>query len=273
MITFLETPESRAASIVDQKIQTNWVLTDVFDDATARNVAIATAPLTFENLFRQDIKSRAGGYGLWYFDIEYGPVPRGVGQWTISFDTTGGTVHKTHSLEMTGAWDADKVAPFTAAEMAMAVKDRPLAVGYHDGQVDGYEKVVPNQQRTYRVRFDKGVVTEALMDFWEAITGYTNSVPWHNRGIGEVLFGGATGQTSVTGQAECDVSFKMTMGKNVTNQSLGSILNVINKGGHEVMDVFHRESTLPDGRPCKVVSKVYTHRVYEALNFYTFLGF
>lgn len=272
-IVFSRMPEA-SGDILNQKRMHKYCLTGIYDEALALNYALMNIPayLTTEALFRQNVSQSTPGSDLHYFDVEYGPVPMFAGTWRVSYETTGGTIHWDYSLECVDAYQRDGADPLVDEKL------KTTAVGLlDDGTIQGTERVVPAAKRTYTYRQPKGVVTEAYMDYLEAITGVVNSVPWHGRPAGEVLFLGARGTSTFGAENEADIAFEMAFMKNITgvtygNDTTGKVLNV-DKKGHHFLDVVFEDKENPLGGVLKHPRLIRIHRMYEELPLGLYLGF
>ena len=265
-------PES-SGDLTAQTRRHKYCLTGIFDEVLALNYCLTYIPkfISAEGLYRQTISMSSPGGDVWYADTPYGPVPRNVGEWSISGSTTGGTVHRNYSLECVHAYHIK--SGLVVDEPALN-KAGSLAIGQRDDMIEGTEIVVPTGQRTYTLRYKQGVITEAFMDFIESLTGIVNSIPWHGRPAGEVLFMGCPSyNTSVSGSAECSVAFQFAFGKNLTGQTLGPFTSVIEKDGHDLMDVIFAAKTDSRKKPGSKIDIVRIHRIYPRLPFLTYLGF
>ena len=255
--------------------QRKYGLVGITDEATALGYAMTYIPsyLSTEGLFRQDIQQTSSGGDLYHFDVTYGPVPRGVGEWSWSSDSTGGSIHISYSKECVDAYvpDGSTIDP-DELKKSTAIGEDLLT-----GQIEGTEMMIPASRRSYTYTYPQGVVTEAFMNYLEAITGVVNSTPWHGRPGGEVLFLGARTQSTAGANAQCSVTFEVTMSKNLTGQIFGvdgyDQITDIDKKGHHFLDVRFIDVEGGDGHPNKKIKYIKIHRVYEELNFNTYLGF
>lgn len=226
------------------------------DERAASFYLYAVVPYFYYGAWLQDIQIRPQGNGLYYVTCPYGPLPKlsGSGSIRIGFNTTGGTVHITSSREMVAKYGTG--APDT------------VIIG-QDGS--GADITIPVQMRTYTFNYARGVVTEAAMDYWESLTGVVNSAIWHNRPAGEVLFLGAEGETTISADSESSVSFQFAMSRNKTGLTIGSITSVA-KQGHDLIDI-HTKTEVVSSQDVQKEKFIYIQRVYERLNFATYLGF
>jgi len=229
--------------------------------------------LSSEGLFRQNISQSSPGGDLYHFDVTYGPVPRGVGEWSWSSDSTGGSIHISYSKEVMDAY----VPSGSTLDTDELKKSTAIGEDKLTGQIEGMEMLIPASKRSYTYTYPRGVVTEAYMDYLEAITGIVNSAPWHLRPAGEVLFLGARTQSTASADAKCSVTFEVAMSKNLTDQTFGvsghDQITGIDKKGHHFLDVRFLDVEGGDGHPNKKIKYIKIHRVYEELDFNTYLGF
>ena len=228
-------------------------------DAAAAAYLLNTVPIFYQGAWLQDIQLKPQGNGLFYVTCPYGPWPAtsGVqytGSYRINFRTTGGTVHISASRGMVNKYPS--TAPGT------------VLIG-QDGA--GAEMTVPVQMRSYVFNYEAGIVTESAMDYWEDLTGVVNSAPWHNRPAGEVLFLGADGDTTLSADSSSTVTFQFAMSRNKANETIGSITGVL-KDGHDLIDI-HTKTEVISSQDVQTEKYVYIQRVYNRLNFATYLGF
>jgi hypothetical protein len=253
-----------------QKRKQRWVLTGVFDPATALNYAIMGIPVyhVTEALFRQNITPSSPGGKLWYFDVEYGPVPMFAGTWSFGFDTTGGTLHVSYSKEC--------IAAYVPAGAPAVTKG--LEIGLNsNGAIDGTEMVVPATKLSYTYRKPRGIVNEAYVRYITSITGVVNSVPWHGFAAGELLFLGMRGTSTYGAEAETSLTFEIVASPNMTNQTYGDatsgIITGIAKKGHHFLDVTFVDGADTNADATKTLKSIHIHRMYQELDFGSYLGF
>lgn len=262
-VIFDQKPTSGAANLAKGEVVHEYQLIGVdgeFPDEDAASVYLrVNVPIFFSGAWLQDIQINPQGNGLYYVTCPYGPLPRWPGSaYRINFRTTGGTVHISASREQIANYDTGDPAA-----------DNDLVIIGQDGS--GAEITVPTQMRSYSVNFPVGIVTESLMDYWETLTGVVNLNAWHNRPAGEVLFLGAEGNTTISADSNSDATFHFAMNRNVTNQTIGAIAN-IDKQGHDLIDI-HTMTKVVNAIDVQVEKFIYIQRVYNRLDFLTFLGF
>lgn len=259
MITFDERPESRSVNSYAKgehvrEYQLLATAGEAPDEQSAVAIAAANVPIFAGYAWLQDIVVKPVGPGFWYITAPYGPLPKLPGSIQIRSRTTGGTVHIVSSREMVAKYGTG--APDTTV------------IG-QDGA--GAEITVPVQMRSYTYNFPRGVVTEALMDYWEDLTGIVNSATWHNRPAGEVLFLGTDSQTTISADSNSSVTFEFAMSRNQSGLTIGAITGVA-KQGHDLIDI-HTKTAVVSGQNVQQEKFIYIQRVYERKNFTTYLGF
>src|SRR3990172_1823772 len=84
-----------------QKRVEKWCCIGIPGRELALNYALSGIPayLTTEALYRQNVTQNGGGADLWYFEVEYGPIPKGIAEWRFTADTTGGTAKLKNSIQ------------------------------------------------------------------------------------------------------------------------------------------------------------------------------
>jgi hypothetical protein len=253
-IIFDERPESRSWNLAKGEGVLEYQLIGIHDDADAAAYAYARVPIYFRGAWLQDIQLKPQGNQLWYVTCPYGPLPKMPGSIEINSRTTGGTVHIAASKSMVSKYGTG--APDT------------VIIGQDGG---GAEITVPLQMRSYTFNFGRGLVTEALMDYWEDLVGLVNNAPWHNRPAGEVLFLGHDAKTTLSADPASAVSFDFAMTRNRTAFTIGNIVG-INKQGHDLIDV-HTKTVAIAGQDVQQEKFVYIQRVYDRANYTAIFGF
>lgn len=258
MIIFDERLESRSWGVAKNEgtLEYNLIATagEANTEVQAAVIASANVSAFRSGAWLQDIILKPQGPGLWYVTCPYGPLPKMPGSIEITFRTTGGSVHIVSSKSMVAKYGTG--APDT------------VIIG-QDGA--GAEITVPVQLRSYTFNFAKGIVTEAAMDYWEDLTGIVNSVAWHNRPAGEVLFLGAEGKTTISADSNSSVTFNTAMSRNKTGVTIGSISGIA-KQGQDLIDI-HTKTVVVSGQDVQQEKFVYIQRVYDRAAFAAVLGF
>lgn len=261
-VIFDHKPDSGSATLAKGEVVHEYQLIgtngEFPDEVSAAAYVDGNLPIFFFGAWLEDAQIRPQGNGLFYVTVTYGPLPKWPGgTFRLNFRTTGGTVHITSSGEMVAKYDTGNPAAPTT-----------VIIG-QDGS--GADITVPTQMRSYGFTYPRGIVTEAAMDYWENLTGMVNLNEWHNRPAGEVLFLGADGDTTISADSNSSVNFHFAMNRNKTNQTIGSITGIA-KQGHDLIDI-HTMTAVVAAQDVQKEKFVYIQRVYERLDFLTYLGF
>lgn len=261
---FKESRESRA-STVSPPSETR-VYTAAGDNSVANVRVYATAntsaSLAHEQgtIYRQDIEISPIGYELFKVTVPYGPRTKTQDEWTLDFDTSGGTVHITNSKET--------VERYTAPGKA-AAPDMKGAIGVRGDEIDGTDIVIPALKLTVTYKHPQAIITIPQIKNLARWTGKTNSKTFLTFEEGEVLFLGASGREGT--DTETDVKYTFAASENLIQQTIGDVLNVDKKGWEHAW--IRYEDAEDNGLPVKKPMWVYVERVYEAIDLATALGF
>jgi hypothetical protein len=171
-----------------------------------------------------------------------------------SFDTTGGTQHKTQA-------EAE-------SRFGSNAPDQQKAIGVDSNGVNGVDIVVP--QLSWQESYDvpSSYVTSAWIRGVAGVTGTTNNAAFRGFEAGEVLFLGCSGSQEwddQKGSGPWSLSFRFAASKNVTGETIGDITG-ISKKGHEYLWVRY-EDAVSSGSLLKKPRAVYVNKVYKDSNF------
>jgi hypothetical protein len=173
-----------------------------------------------------------------------------------SFDTTGGTQHKTQA-------EAE-------SRFGNNAPDQQRAIGVDSNGVNGVDIVVP--QLSWQESYDvpNSYVTSAWIRGVAGVTGTTNNAAFRGFEAGEVLFLGCSGSQEwddQKGSGPWSLSFRFAASQNVTGQTIGDITG-ISKKGHEYLWVRY-EDAVSSNSLLKKPRAVYVNKVYKDSNFST----
>jgi len=258
-VSYEEFYKGRDFDFLSQKIEVPFVVTGVFDELAAHNVALASSSAARNGLWRNNIKATHEGNGCWRGTVSYGQFQRAVGKWNLNFDTTGGTLHIKVSKALRAKYGTG--APYTVGQAG--------PIGAHDGQVDGCDIIIPALKLTWTFRHALGAVPLSRIKQLAGFTGYTNNDQWMTFDANELLFLGCTG--SMGSDTETDIAYNFAASQNVTGLTIGDIGSIAKKG-HDYLDVIWKDA-VDTGADVKQAKYVYTHRVYDETAFATLMGF
>lgn len=259
-MNIFERPHSGGSSIDPPTKTMEYGLSGIEDDYVANAYAASVISDSIISpqglLWLQDIQLQHEGFQLWGVTATYGKDKKGTGSFKFNFDTTGGTVHVVASKQSIAKY------PSTAT-------DHKQLIGVHKDAVDGIDIVIPALKMTYSFKHPAGYINEAKARYLGAVTGMTNSAPWHGFQQGEVLLLGATGSDGTDSEAE--VSYSVVASANATGLTIGSIGGIAKKG-HQVLWIEYKDAE-DSGKPATQPKHVYIERVYDEIDFYAALGF
>lgn len=237
-----------------------YVATGEVSDLAVKAYSHAATPQMIATLdgilYRQDVRIEQVGYDTYYVSVPYGPRKTIEGEYRLSFDTTGGTVHLSHSRE-------------TVASYGTSPPSFGQLIDVNGDEVRGADVVIPALKLNVLFRHPQGVVTLAKIKFLASITGTVNSQPFLTFAPGEVLFLGCSGMDGTDTAAE--VQYQFACASNETDLTIGGVANVARKG-HEKLWIRYQD--VKDGDYLVKQPKwVYRERLYEEIDLAAALGF
>jgi len=286
MATWVEDNQSRSATIYRLGKKASSTMTRSYKvfgytDDTALH-ADCNARISGQLMFWQypgaNVQLRAESYTVnylgddaWHVEIQYEKVGADAQEpdplkRSRSFDTSGGTQHKTqaYSVGSGSTLDFEYRYPSSATNMSGAI-------GVDDNSVHGVDVVVPALTWTETYDVPHSYVTANYIKTVAGLTGTVNNATFRTFEAGEVLFMGATGSQEwddQKGNGPWSLSFKFAASKNETGITIGSISGIQKKGWHYL---WVRYETAADTssvfqRPKAVyVSKVYQEGSFSGL--------
>jgi hypothetical protein len=171
-----------------------------------------------------------------------------------SFDTTGGTQHKTQA-------EAER-------KYGTNAPDQQKAIGVDGNGVNGVDIVVPALQWQEQYDVPNAYITAAYVRGLAGLTGTTNNAAFRGFEAGEVLFVGCSGSQEwddEKGKGPWSLSYRFVASKNVTGETIGSISG-IEKKGHEYLWVRYEDS-VSGSNLLKTPKAVYVNKVYKDADF------
>lgn len=258
-VTWGERPGTLRTSINSATL--TYVLTGTNSETTARFLALSYSAALFDGLYRTGINLKEVGPLLWHVDVSYGPKQKKkpeVGDFSWSFDTTGGTKHVTQALEHIQSY-----VPGGATAV-----DHNGAIGVNEnGDVEGVD--VPDRAFKWTENHKLLLADNGweFTDIIDQLTGTVNDATFRGKAAGTVVFGGGTGGQSLKDPLILDLTVRFEYSLAVTGRTVGTIAAVA-KGGWEYLWV---EYETTDGgaakRPAKKPRQVNVDRVHEEGDF------
>lgn len=195
-------------------------------------IANSVVPATYDNLIYRSLSWESVGNEEWEFTATYVQADRSdtehrldVGDYTFSFDTTGGTATRTWSRGTTAYGPA-----------GVTVADYKGAINYDGQNVNGCEIVIPMLRFSIRKRQTLASITLAYVRTLADLTGSVNNDTFLEFDAGELLFLGASGQQGTDTDPEITYSFAAS--PNVTGLAIGDIEGIAKKG-HQFIWAFY----------------------------------
>ncbi len=255
-----ERPTSRPATSHPPGVTLLYSLSGVGDDAFARWYVTAATPLMHGGLYRQKINLTPEGGGLWDVVVPYGPRPEPeLNEFRLSFDTTGGMAHVTHSKEHIATHiDVD---PWTVDD------PQKSAINVTDSGVEGVDIVISQFAWTEDWQLPIAYASMSYAMLLKAVTGRVNLNPFRNFPAGQVRFDGGVGSASNKDENLCSLSFRFTQSDD-TSDAMPNFKGGIAKMGWQYLWV---ESERKKDETAKVLVTtpkfVHVERVYDADDF------
>jgi len=268
-----EIPGGRQLGFTPPTITTQWCCEGEHDENIVAHLVRAGTPAVMTHpdgaVLRQNIQLREEGHQLYTAVVTYGGMQMvgatgsagPLGTYSLSFDTTGGSVHVSHSKET--------IAKYPSA----TAPDHKQLIGVHGDQVDGADQVIPAMKLTVHFKHPAGIMTLPRIKYIGEITGMVSSVDFLTFAAGEVLFLGATG--SEGNEIPAEVQYQFAMSVNAADLSIGAITGIAKKGWEYVWISYKNETSAVGGvtSPVKQPQFAYVERLYETVNLVQALGF
>jgi len=264
-LRLIERPLSRQSTYNPLAVTLKFLADGEQDNAIVHAYVLAATPGLYAHpsgafLYRQDLQVEPLGYKQYEITVPYGETKHETGSYSLSFDTTGGTVHITASKETIAAF-----GPGTS------VNDHKQAIGVSgpDKDPEGADVVIPVLKLTATFKHPQGIITLPQIKNLARWTGRTNSDTFLTFAPGEVLFLGATGQEGTDQPTE--VQYHFACQENLTGLSIGGISG-ISKQGHQLYWIQYK-SAIANNAGTRIPKGVYIERVYDTIPLATALGF
>lgn len=261
---FGEKPDSRGGTTGADGTETREYFAHGSTDRTyVEAFAMSYAPASITTpggiLHRQPMTLKATG-PYWDITVPYAKQKKEAGSYTISFDTSGGTVNMKASLQAIACYDANGVVASPVDGTSIDVDE--------EGVPQGTEAIIPALKLDIAFRHPQGVITEDRIRLLARNTGKVSSDPFLGFEAGETLFAGATGSQS---ESEAEVKYSVLCSENVANLVIGGI-TVAAKQGWDYASVRFKKTTI-NNRPATIPEFVTVHRLYRRTSLAALLGF
>ncbi len=194
-----------------------FTVTGTDDDVSVRTIVEATVPSTYLGLTLSDYDFRPLGNQLWEVNVHYGLKKR-ANETSTSFDTTGGTAHRTQSLQTMGSY----------AVPGVIAPNFQGAIGVSGDSVEGVDVTIPAFKWQRTKYWLASAVTTAYVLTIADLTGKVNNAIFDGFAADTVLFLGASG--SQRGKDDWEITYQFAFSPNVTGLAAGGITGIAKKG-------------------------------------------
>lgn len=257
---FTERRDSRASTTTPPTYLARYIAAGSNDPSFVKAYAAGLTPevvATAEGiLYRENISVMPRGYNSIDVEIAYGSRQNKTGEYRLSFDTQGGTVHLTNSRQ-------------TVASYGTSPPDHKQAIGVEGDDVKGVDVVIPALVVNVHFKHPLGVITLDRIKTFAQYTGSVNSAPFLSFATGEVLFLGCRGTEGSDTETEIEYSFAMS--QNISNLTIGD-LTITEKQGHDYLWIAYKPA-VSNNRAAQQPEFGYVERIYPRADLATVLGF
>lgn len=259
-ITILEKLDSRTTVEGENpEIELKYIILGTDNDINAKVALWQTAPTIYDGLVRDSLHLEPNGKDVWEATVRYTKYkrrrPPTTGEFSLSFDTGGGTERITQSIQTVNRYAAPgRTAP-----------DFQGAIGVTGNEVQGVDRVVPVYHFSETHYLEDSFVSQTYRMVLFNLTGTVNSDSWRGFAPGELLFLGASG--SKRGEEDWEITYRFAASPNRTNLSVGPITG-INKKGWEYLWVLYEDQN--DSQAKKLVKRpiaAYVEQIYFYASF------
>ena len=236
-----------------------YIVKDTSSEDDARTAILGTAPATWDGKYLRSINIERLAPTKFIVKCPYDDDEEDidVGEWRMSFDTTGGTAKKLVAY-------AERKYPSTAP-------DRHSAINVQDDKVQGLDVPIGGLKFTITYRQPRAVITLAYARTLAALVGRTNAATFFGFAAEEVMFLGAKGQQG--SQIDPSIDYDFLAGEHLTSFVIGGI-TVASKKAHEYLWADFVDEVDTAGTEPKLIqdpSAIYVNEVAQTGNF-TLLG-
>lgn len=235
--------------------EASWLVKGSSDPTVCR-AALLDGPLLineYDNLFIESLQRERVGPTSWIFTASYSASTPEPGEFSVTIDTTGGSVVQTYGYSQTAYAATGETAP-----------NFGNAIDVQDGKPQGIQRVIPAMKINIRAQISQSYITSpmAYAKLLSSLTGTTNLYPFGDFDAGELLFVGATGEIVTRGDPSLTFSFLAS--QNVTGLTIGQITGIA-KEGHEYIWFLHKpDKDGTTGLPVQSIRAAYVGKVYGA---------
>lgn len=169
--------------------------------------------------------------------VEFGPINRQTGSYTLTYNGTGGTVHATAGTRVAGYGPAGEI------------KNNGGLIKVVNGEAKGINIPSPQTRLTVSYRHPGAFLNAAYLKSITELTGHYNSTTFLTYDPGEVRFSGPDA-TETESEATAQYSFEIS--RNRENFDVGGI-TIVSKKGWEILSETEKPDVDADGNAVQVL--------------------
>jgi hypothetical protein len=257
-MSVIVTQDIESRYVPGKSAELNYTIRAAFDEPEAGVSLAGFAPTLYQGLWRKERQIEAVHIdtdnptrNIFKGKVLYGPSD--PGDFTTSFDTTGGSQHITQSELTVNAYPAG--AP-----------DMQGAIGFDGQRVSGTDIVIPNYAFSETHIKTMAQVNTSYRHTLANLTGCVNNASFRGFADGEVLFRGVSGQlVTIENDKKWQLTFQFAASPNRTGMTIGGITGVA-KAGWDYLWVLYGEA-VDGGRLVQQPEAAYVERLYPFANF------
>lgn len=192
---------------------------------------------------------------IWNFTAEFKQREPEPGEFTISIDTSGGTVMQTY------AYGESRYAAGGATAPPMNG-----AIDVQDGKPQGVQRVIPALKLTVKAKIKTAYVSSpiAYSRTIASLTGtVNNSTMFGSFAAGELLFLGASGDVVAENPS---LQFTFAASQNASGLTIGNISGISKLGHDYIWFSFKTDKDTTTGLPVSAPRAAYVNRIYQSAN-------
>ncbi|MCC9645016.1 hypothetical protein LOC71_22290 [Rhodopirellula sp. JC740] len=235
--------------------QRTWLVSNT-ENPQAAKAALIDGPVLINEFDGKFIESLEWDTGLssdsWEFTAHYSAAVPNLGSYTVSIDTTGGTILQTTSYEQTRFAIAGKQAP-----------DFKKAIDVQDGAPQGVQRIIPTLKINVRAKIPTEFIYSPMRyaKLIARLTGTTNVAPMFDDEFapGELLFAGASGDVVAE---DPQLSFTFLASENATDLSIGGISGITKPGHAYAWALFDTDKDSTTGLLVSKPRAIYVDKIY-----------
>ena len=240
------------------------------DDIAILNHAELTAPASYDGLPRRlpmEVEQVSTLPNIWLCTVNY------TKREPHRSEPLSGTANVEYSFELGVSANNVKYSLDTTSYDAVGetVPDFGGAIGVSDDSINGVDIESPQGTFSYTLTESTAFFTPAYLAAVESIVGHVNSTAFLLRDVGEVLFLGASGSVSLSGDSS--LTFRFARSANRGNFTVQGVTIGAKLGWQYLEPIYERTKDDVAKRISRKLLGFSVHTVYPTADFASVLGF